>query len=215
MPRTTAKIALAAAALLAAIGAIGASRASAQDHFQGGFLVGATAAQVDGDAYDGYNKPGLCAGAWVSRPLGGAWSAALQIRYAGKGSKNALGADQQQPEYYRLSLHYVEVPLEARYHFKRYYAHAGAAVAVLAGGRHEGFFGGYQGANNATGFNRFDFLALGGLGMRIGDLWTAEATLSYSVVDAARRYRSVPKPYLYKQHNNVVSVSFYRTVGRP
>ncbi len=86
---------------------------SAQD-FKAALLLGANFSQVDGDQLGGYNKLGLNAGIEISRPVNNDWDAAFELRYSMKGSKKVLNPEFYEPSL-KISYHYVEVPLVARY----------------------------------------------------------------------------------------------------
>jgi len=54
--------------------------------FEGGFLGGLTASQIDGDLFSGYNKVGITAGAYTTRKINSSVNWKLEIRYTQKGS---------------------------------------------------------------------------------------------------------------------------------
>jgi hypothetical protein len=98
--------------LIAFVIAFSFANASAQ-RFQGGLLAGITASQVDGDSYGGYNKIGLQGGVFVSTTFKHNFGAQLEIRYAGRGAQKIT--TNEDPEVYKLALHYIDLPLMVNY----------------------------------------------------------------------------------------------------
>jgi hypothetical protein len=86
--------------------------------FHAGVIGGITASQVDGDSYSGYNKAGLYAGVFVSHSLLPWLDAKFEIRYASRGAKNPASDDNT--GYYKLALHYIDVPIMGAVHVKKY-----------------------------------------------------------------------------------------------
>ncbi|NPA68727.1 MAG: PorT family protein [Chlorobi bacterium] len=81
----------------------------AQKDFSGGFLFGIVASQVDGDEQAGYNKAGLSAGVYVTRPFSDITSFKIETYYAGKGAVSTQElADGISTEVFKTSLHYAE-----------------------------------------------------------------------------------------------------------
>ncbi len=81
--------------------------------FEGGFFAGFTASQIDGDTYSGYNKPGITAGAYISRDLQNQLNWKAELRYTQRGAYNK--GNIQNPSLYKLTLHYIELPLILQY----------------------------------------------------------------------------------------------------
>jgi hypothetical protein len=79
--------------------------------FIGGITGGFTASQVDGDSYAGYNRLGLQGGVFVFTQLTPVFGARLEIRYASRGALYSVKDDPS--VYYRLGLHYIDLPLSA------------------------------------------------------------------------------------------------------
>jgi hypothetical protein len=186
----------------------------AQSPFQAGFSFGAITTQVDGDGFGGYDKSGAHAGMWVSRRFAENFSYMLEIAYKPKGSKSAMKATIEDLNYYKLSLHYVEVPVTLRYHNKNYLFDISVGAAYLAKERIDGLAEGFLTGNESTGFNKFDVIVAAGLGIEINDFWNVLARFTYSAWDAAKTYRAPEKPHLNLQFNNTISVALYRKIGR-
>ena len=89
---------------------------SQAQEFGAAIVVGANFSQVDGDQLGGYNKLGLCSGIAITRKIEGPWIGSFEILYSQKGSKKVIDPDVITPSL-KLSYHYVEVPVLARYQF--------------------------------------------------------------------------------------------------
>src|SRR4030042_3853191 len=85
--------------------------------FHGGILFGFTASQVEGDSYAGYDKAGLQAGVFISTALSRTIDARLEIKYCARGAKNPASEDNT--GLYKLTLHYVDLPLLAAFNIKQ------------------------------------------------------------------------------------------------
>lgn len=81
--------------------------------FNGGLSLGLNASQIDGDAYWGYHRIGLFGGAFVNTFFSEEVGLQMELHFVGKGASkwNEIG----DPAYYRVKLHYVELPVVALY----------------------------------------------------------------------------------------------------
>ena len=85
--------------------------------FQGGLLAGITLSQVDGDSYAGYNKLGMQGGVFVKTRFEHNFGAQMEIRYAGRGARKPTSSEDT--DIYKLTLHYIDVPLMITYSLKK------------------------------------------------------------------------------------------------
>jgi hypothetical protein len=81
--------------------------------FSGGLNLGVNTSQIDGDAYWGYHRIGLFAGGFVNAYLSDDFGLQMELHFVDKGASksNEIG----DPAYYRVKLHYVELPLVVFY----------------------------------------------------------------------------------------------------
>ena len=87
--------------------------------FNAGLIVGATASQIDGDQYAGYHKLGLQAGLRGIARLGNRSEASLEFLYAQRGSQSSLFNNNQVLFPFKLTLNYVEIPVQ--WHYKDWF----------------------------------------------------------------------------------------------
>jgi hypothetical protein len=103
--------------------------------FTGGLVLGLNLAQVDGDQYFGYNKPGISTGGFVRVHYTKRLSTALEILYAQKGSRGDAVIESPYAGSYvarcHIGLSYVEVPLTMQYSYASFSAEAGVSYARL------------------------------------------------------------------------------------
>lgn len=84
---------------------------SYSQRFEGGFLGGLIASQVDGDQFKGYHKPGVTIGGYVQTDLTRSVYAGMELKFIQKGSRNvdSLATDGQIK--YVMRLNYVDMPV--------------------------------------------------------------------------------------------------------
>jgi hypothetical protein len=87
--------------------------------FNAGLIAGLTASQIDGDASAGYNKLGLQAGLRGTARLTKRSDASIEFLYAQRGSQAALFNNNQNFFPFRLTLNYVDVPVQ--WHYKDWF----------------------------------------------------------------------------------------------
>ncbi len=98
--------------------------------FYGGFSLGSTFTQVQGDLYAGYHKIGITGGPIVYAELVNNFAISLEILYSQKGAR--ANKDEARENYlvrdYYLNFHYVEAPVLFNYFDKRN-SHIGAGFS--------------------------------------------------------------------------------------
>ncbi len=179
------------------------ARVAAQD-FSGGLILGATAAQIDGDSYSGFNKLGTTAGVYVSHALfpGIGWQ--MEIRYSSRGVYKV--PDKQQAGLYRAAYHYLELPLSLHYiHDEKIQIELGLAPDVF-------LFSAYWDENGLLDpasypqNRRFGLNAFGGLSYWFRPKLGAAVRYSYSVFPF-REPQEWNHPRYRGYYHNVVSLN--------
>ena len=82
---------------------------SFSQRFEGGFLSGIVASQVDGDTYAGYNKLGFSLGAYVFTPISPKTDIQFEIKFITKGANKKV--TETDPRQYTSNLNYIELPV--------------------------------------------------------------------------------------------------------
>lgn len=175
--------------------------------FSGGFFAGMSASQVDGDTYSGYNKAGITAGGYVGRDISRNLSWVAELRYIQKGAFKKVSV--ANPDYYRLAIHYVELPIMLRYFINdNLYIEGGLSPDVYMFHNEEDEFGDVP-RDEGPDYHRFGLNAGGGAGYLISDRLGIALRNSYSVIPM-RDHASGQTWLLNRgQYNNVLSVALY------
>ena len=164
--------------------------------FQGGLMAGATASQVDGDSYAGFNKLGFQGGVFVNTTFSKNFGAQLEIRYAGKGARKPTSSEDT--DIYKLALHYIDLPVMATYTFRK--------KVIFDLGIVPGYLFAKSGEENGgpveeswfVGFKKTDIAWMVGVNYKITDKLLVNLRYSYSLVPI---------------NNNVHALSSYGPIG--
>jgi hypothetical protein len=148
--------------------------------FGGGLLAGMTASQVDGDSYSGYNKIGFQGGVFVKTGFKYNFGAQLEIKYVGKGAQKVTTTDDT--EVYKLSLHYIDLPVMVTYTLKK--------KVVFDLGLVPGYMFAANGEDNGgklpeeflVDFKKFDLAFLTGINYIISKNLMVNLRYSYSLI---------------------------------
>ena len=142
----------------------------AQHKFKAGLLAGIIGSQVSGDNLSGFNKPGLVAGAFVSRQLKNEKASfEFQLTYIQKGSRKQVRPDKGDLTFYLLRLNYIEVPLLLKYKIKKFTYEVGPSVASLLKYTVQDQYGYIPSSSpEARAFKRTDFCINAGINVPLG-----------------------------------------------
>lgn len=101
--------------------------------FEGGFVAGINASQLDGDNLSGYNKIGGLGGFWVKFPFNKKWLAGLEFLFTQKGAIRKIDSATlvSNFQFDKFRLNYLELPLFAEYTYKKFGFQAGITTAYL------------------------------------------------------------------------------------
>jgi len=156
--------------------------AQSQD-FSAGVQLGMTGTQVTGDGLSGFNKAGMFAGVYVSRPLGRLGSGQLEINFIQKGSrKNAKPSDGIY-DAYLLRMNYIEVPVMYKFKIiKPLEVEVGLQLAYLINYREFDEHGEFYPDPSIPDLKKFDLSAFAGLHYKINDKWGVSFRYAYSII---------------------------------
>ncbi|HRH67338.1 MAG TPA: porin family protein [Bacteroidia bacterium] len=145
--------------------------------FKAGLRAGITATQVAGDRLTGFNKAGIVAGGFVNRDFSEKLSLRLEIIFIQKGSRKPVNTDDN--SYYRMRLHYAEVPLLLIYNAtKKISLEAGPSFGSLVFSQEDNQLGELFGA---PPFKKYEISANAGVLFHLSGHWLADARYNWSL----------------------------------
>ncbi|MBP6335131.1 MAG: PorT family protein [Bacteroidia bacterium] len=180
---------------------------SAQD-FHGGLRLGMCASQVSGDNLSGFDKAGILGGAFVKRDFSAKSALRMEMLFIQKGSRSPVSTYDN--SYYRMRLHYVEVPVLYEYRVKKKFSiAAGASFGVLVFSEENDQLGVL---NNMPEFNKTEFSYHLGMLFNFTEHWTLDLRYSASLTPVRDYELSYYPNYFEKgQFNSSLQLSMYYT----
>ncbi|MBO4372921.1 MAG: outer membrane beta-barrel protein [Bacteroidales bacterium] len=174
------------------------SAANAQT-FSGGFTLGLSGCQVDGDTQGGYHKPGIRTGFTVSAPATSPLAVESGILFSSKG---AIKKSQGYTEFKTL-LNYAELPIIIKYHFSpKFGAELGitynriiSSKIIEANGAEE---------KNPAFLKKYDIDGLAGFRYYLSPKFELSATFGYSITKITN------DPDMPYWRNNFINLSITR-----
>lgn len=151
------------------------STGNAQE-FNAGLRFGVSGSQVNGDRLSGFDKAGLLGGGYVNRKLSEYFSLQMEMVYIQKGSRKPTDDFNT---YYRLRVHYIEVPIILRWHVSNKVDFTGGpSFGTLIFSEENDEFGVYR---NSLPFKKFEFSGNGGIIYKLNDKWSFDGRYSHSI----------------------------------
>ncbi|UZR92464.1 porin family protein [Chondrinema litorale] len=147
--------------------------------FKGVIILGASAAQIDGDDLGGFDKAGFQVGAGVSFPISEKFLIQPEMMFSQKGSK----ARKNEP-YFNWQLNYIDMPLMVNYIFNdNLDFQAGLGFNYLLSAK---FDSGYGFVNRTEAFNKIDFAGNIGVEYHFTELISANIRLTTSLANSGK-----------------------------
>jgi hypothetical protein len=190
------------------------SLAGMSQRFEGGILAGFNGTQVAGDAYEGYNKPGILVGGYVQTDLAPAVFAGFELKFSQKGSRSRQSIQNPEPGKYIMRLNYADLPFFLGFRTND--------VISVVGGLSVGYLissveineDGKFPPEDQVPFNNLDVQPFMGFRFDITDKIKSDIRLAYSVLPV----RGKPDKDLWywrqNQFNNVISFALYYRLDR-
>lgn len=189
---------------------------AAAQRFDGGLIAGFNATQVEGDAFKGYNKPGVLAGFFVQTDVAPAIFAGMEIKYSQKGSRKRIKQNDPDPEKYIMRLGYIDLPLFVGFRTSdRGAVVAGVSAGYLMHSMEYNEYGEFP-QEDLHPFKNLDVQPFLGFQFDMLDRLKVDLRFALSVLpirgqpgeDATTYY------WLNNQFNNVISLAAYYNLGR-
>ncbi len=182
--------------------------------FKAGAIGGATFSQVHGDSYVGFNKIGLVTGLYVSRSIGQEWAGQFEIVYKQKGSRHNPNESKGDYTQYKLSFDYLEVPVLAKHHMKKFTIEAGVAFGFLISSSEEDQYGKLE---SEYPFEDYEMSGIVGINYHFHDKMFLNFRWSYAMTRVRKAYGGAfdhqkPPHWMdgkFGQYNHLVSLCLY------
>jgi hypothetical protein len=170
--------------------------------FNAGILFGVVGSQVNGDRLKGFDKAGLLAGAFVNRNLSERISLQMEMVFIQKGSRKPVTDDNS---YYRLRVHYIEVPFLIRYHtLKKFIFTLGPTFGTLVFEGEDDQFGDFR---NSLPFEKFELSGNFGFQYKLSEKWLFDGRYSHSIT-TIRPFPGVDNAFFDGgQYNELIEIS--------
>jgi len=179
---------------------------SYSQRFEGGLLGGLNGSQVDGDAYNGYHKAGIVLGGYAQTNLSRTVFAAMELKFAQKGSRNVDSLATNGQIKYIMRLNYAEMPvyLGIRTSEKISFL-AGLSAGYLIRGNEFNDYGKFP-VEDQHPFNPIDVEAMMGFRFQITKRLFVDVRGAYSVMPIRQKIQDVVLYYWRdNQFNNVLT----------
>ncbi len=190
---------------------ISLSISSMAQRFEGGFLAGMVASQVDGDTYAGYNKLGFSAGAYVFTPLSSKTNIQVEIKYISKGANKKL--TDQDIRQYTSYLNYIELPVLLKLSTSKkidWEAGIGFGYLFSFSERDEN---GVLPSEESAHFKPLELSALLGMNYAFTDHLSANIRFSYSILPIVKYGQTTARYFPSGAFNNLFNISVYYHLG--
>ena len=133
------------------------SNISFSQSFNAGILTGINASQISGDGYQGFNKAGLLIGAYTNIDISEKVNLQLELNYSQKGSRDNILPSEGDTDFFLLRLNYIEIPVLARFKYKKFIFEGGLYYAQLISEYLEDENGPFEIPEELNQFKNFDF----------------------------------------------------------
>ncbi len=186
---------------------IGSVELNAQN-FKAGLKAGFCASQVSGDNLNGFDKAGLIAGAFVSNNFSEKTGLQMEMIFIQKGSRRRVSETDN--SFYRLRLHYAEVPVLFMFRpSKKITLLGGLSAGVLIHSEEANQLGVIY---NTPPFNKLEISTQLGIRFVMNDHWALDLRHSNSLTTVRDFEGSYNYYYFEKgQYNTAVHFSVHYT----
>ncbi len=150
----------------------------AQKKFTTSAFFGTTATQVQGDALAGFDKLGITGGIGTVYQFNKSWGLGFELSYIQKGSRKVQNPDSADFSYYKMALHYAEVPVFLRYKYKKIWFEAGPTFGILIAASEENSDGILA---YSAPFKQFELGIMGGVAYQFNQNWGVKFRTTESI----------------------------------
>jgi opacity protein-like surface antigen len=164
------------------------------------FLLGVLGAQIDGDTYSGYKKPGFYFGVGINRQLTKRIELEFDIVFLQKGVRanyktDSVSLNDPNNNFSLIRLNYVEIPLAIRFSYKKFRWEAGSYFSYLV--KNPPFDENQYGMHEDPTFKNTDIGWLIGAGYKLGKNVLVNLRWEYSYIPFRDYNYQVPVTQVY------------------
>lgn len=184
--------------------------------FDAGLIAGFNAAQVEGDTYKGYNKPGVLAGIYVQTDVAPAVFAGFEMKYSQKGARNRIKPKDPDPVKYIMRLGYIDLPVYVGFRTNdRGAILAGISTGYLLHAKEFDEYGEFV-LENQNKFRNIDLQPFVGFKFDFLEQVSVDLRFALSVLPIRGQPGENATNYYWinNQFNNVISLALYYRLGR-
>lgn len=154
--------------------------------FRSGLIGGVAVSQIDGDNLVGYNKLGPIGGAFVEYDFTDRITGYFELKYIQKGKVKSVDVTLENPEYFKIALDYVQLPVFLRYKLGYGFDfELGLGFAYLFNARFYDEYGQLPKDDFSYAFHSFELSSLLGLRYDINSKYFVTARWSMSFLPVA------------------------------
>lgn len=159
------------------------SKAQQENRFKGGIVGGLTTAQIHGDGYAGFNKPGWTLGVFLENKLTDKSTFLIELDYVTKGSFDPPNHQIGKYNWRKIHLGYAEVPVMIKFKLKDFRINLGMAAGFLAREKQSDANSLLTGQDRIIGpFKRYEISYLFGAEYHFSDKWAVAWRNSLSLL---------------------------------
>lgn len=179
--------------------------------FRGLLRAGLCTSQINGDGFGGYNKLNGTAGVGVFTPISDKLRFQIELSYCGRGSRKRPSDDD--PTSYRISAHYIDIPLLLKFDVWKFEFEAGLCNGIFLFHTEDDNFGRVPTDQRQWSFNRYEIAANGGIYVPINEKWKTNARFHYSILPAAGGFTTAGNVFfLSKSQHNTITLGIQRVL---
>ncbi|HNX55091.1 MAG TPA: outer membrane beta-barrel protein [Prolixibacteraceae bacterium] len=175
--------------------------------FEGGIIGGFNAAQVDGDNYKGYHKPGVALGGYVKTDLSRTVFASMELKLMQKGSRNVDSTATNGQIKYIMRLNYVDLPVYLGFRTsERISILVGVSSGYLLTGNEYNDYGKFP-VQDRHPFRSVDLQAMLGFRLQLTNRLSVDVRGAYSLLPIRSQPGTVIWYWKSNQFNNLLSTT--------
>lgn len=166
--------------------------------------IGINASQVQNDGLGGFDKLSPMAGLGVSKTISQNFALAFELNYIGKGSKKNLSSTNADPNYYRINLSYIQVPVLLVTEFeKKFNFSCGPAFSALISAKEKDYYGT---SVLTEEYEPIEFAIIAGATYQISPNLICELRFDQSLLSIRKAPETQSPNYTWKQYNTSLGV---------